>query len=57
MITFMINEYPVSILKATSMESPGVIHFLLLCQYLVLTDYCYPDVVIINNKTTFLCIE
>ena len=28
------NEYPVSTVKATSMES-GVIHFLLLCQYLV----------------------
>ena len=28
------NEYPVSIVKATSMES-GVILFLLLCQYLV----------------------
>ena len=28
------NEYPVSTVKVTSMES-GVIHFLLLCQYLV----------------------
>ena len=28
------NEYPVSTVKATFMES-GVIHFLLLCQYLV----------------------
>ena len=47
MITFMItlecnhdyfhdylNKYPVSTVKAISMES-GVIHFLLLCQYLV----------------------
>ena len=28
------NEYPVSTVNVTSMES-GVIHFLLLCQYLV----------------------
>ena len=28
------NEYPVSTIKVTSMES-GVIHFMLLCQYLV----------------------
>ena len=34
------NEYPVSNIKATFMESLGVI-LVLLCHY-VLTDYCYP---------------
>ena len=29
------NEYPVSNIKATSMESVGVILFLLLCHYLL----------------------
>ena len=36
------NEYHVSNIKATFMESLGVIVVLLLCHYNVLTDYCYP---------------
>ena len=54
------NEYPVSTVKVTSMES-GVIHFLLLCQYLVfklITAIHCPDVIIIiNHQMTFSCVE
>ena len=55
---YYFNKYPVSTVKATSMES-CVILFLLLHVPIssVLTDYCYPDVIIIINQMTFSCVE
>ena len=35
------NEYPVSTIKATFMESPGVIFSVAVSRSSVLTDYCY----------------